>query len=74
MWASAVIEAEISADARTNLEHCFIDMKIDLLIFDRPSEPFDEDIVSSGTPAVYRYGDFNFFCTVEKSTEVNCEP
>ena len=51
MWASAIVKCQISADA--GVGHGLIGVEIDLLVFDRPPEPFDEDIVPSGSLAIH---------------------
>ena len=59
MWTSGVIEGQISTDACSGLRHGFVGVEIDLLIFDRPPKPLDEDIVSPCALAVHRDGDFS---------------
>lgn len=60
MWASAILEGQISADASSGLGHCLVGVEIDLLVFDRPPEPLDEDIVPPSSFAIHRDGDFSF--------------
>ena len=57
MWASAVVKVQISADASASLGPGLVGVELDLLVFDRPPEPLDEDIVTPRTLAVHR--DFN---------------
>lgn len=60
MWASAVVEAQISADGSAGLGYGLVGVEIDLLVFDRPPEPLDEDIIPSRALAVHRDGDLSF--------------
>ena len=57
MWASGVVEVQISADASACLGHSLVGMEVDFLVFDRTPEPLDEDIVSPRTLAIHRDGD-----------------
>lgn len=57
MWASAIVEVQISTDASAGLGHGLVGVEIDLLVFDRPPEPLDEDIIPPCTLAIHR--DFN---------------
>ena len=53
MGASAVVEAEIAADGGTGLRDAGVGVQVDLLVFDAPPEPFDEDVVAPGPFAIY---------------------
>jgi len=75
MWASAVIEGQISTDACSGLRHSFIGMEIDLLIFGRPPKPLDEDIVIRHAPLPsIEMAISAFFNTAVKSMDVNWDP
>jgi len=54
MWASAIVKGQISANAGTGLGHGFVCVEIEFLVFDRPPEPLDEDIVPPCALAVHR--------------------
>ncbi len=45
MRASDVVEGQIAADASAGLGHGLVGVEVDLLVFDRPPEPLDEDVV-----------------------------
>ena len=74
MWAPAIIKAEMPADPSSGLRHAFVGVQIDLLIFDRPPEPLDKDIVPPCAATVHGDVDLGFFSTAVKSMEVNCDP
>ena len=46
MWATAIVEVEISADRATGLADAFIGSQIDLLVFDATPQPLDEHVVT----------------------------
>jgi hypothetical protein len=58
MWAATVVEGHISTDPEAGVGHGFIGVKVDLLVFDRSPEPFDEDVVPPSSFAVHRDADF----------------
>jgi hypothetical protein len=69
MWASTGIEDQISAYAPTGLGDGLLGVEVDLLVVDRPPEPFDEDIVA---PRVFNAIEImisGFFITAVKSME-----
>lgn len=45
MWASGVVKAQISADGSAGLGNGLVGVEVNFLVFDRPPEPFHEDIV-----------------------------
>lgn len=59
MWASAIVEGQISADADAVLGYCFVGVEVDFLVFDRTPEPFDEDVVPPRTLAIHRDGNLS---------------
>ncbi len=68
MWASAIVKGQISTDADAGLRHGLVGVEINLLIFDRPPEPLDEDIVPPRALAIHRDGDFRL---LQHGGEVN---
>jgi hypothetical protein len=42
MGPLAVVEGQITADRGARLGHAVIGAQVDLLVFDRPPQPFDE--------------------------------
>lgn len=60
MWASGVVEGQISANAQAGLRYGLVGVEVDLLIFDRPQEPLDEHVVAPCTLAIHRNGDLSF--------------
>ena len=46
MWTSGIVEGQIAADASAGLGHSLVGMEINFLVFDRPPEPLDEDVVA----------------------------
>ena len=53
MGPSGVVEAEVAADRGSGIGHGIIGAQVDLLVFDRPPEPLDEDVVTPGALAVH---------------------
>ena len=53
MWASAVIEAEVSSNAGPSLGHAGIGTQVYLLVFDGSPEAVDKDVVALGAPAIH---------------------
>lgn len=74
MWASGIVKGQISANAATGLGHGLVGVEIDLLVFDRPPEPLDEDIVRQTPLPSIEMAISAFFSTAVKSIEVNCDP
>ncbi len=58
MWETAIVKGQISTNADASLGHGLVDVEVDFPVFDRPPEPFDEDVVMPRTLAIPRYGDF----------------
>ena len=58
MWASAIVKGQISADASAGIGHGLVGVEVDLLVFDRTPEPFDEHVVPPRPLAIHRDGDF----------------
>ena len=46
MWPARVVELDVAADAGFGLTDRLVGVEVDLLVFDRSPEPFDEDVVS----------------------------
>ena len=59
MWASAIVEGQISAHADAGLGYCFVGVEVDFLVFDRTPGLFDEDVVPPRTPAIHRDGNLS---------------
>src|SRR5712671_3816117 len=57
MWATAIVEVEISADRVTGLADAFIGSQIDLLVFDATPQPLNEHVVPPGPFAIRADGD-----------------
>ena len=57
MGPRAVVEAEMAADGRSGFGDAGIGAQTDFLVFDRPPEPLDEDVVAPGAFAVHADGD-----------------
>ena len=57
MWATAIVEVEISADRATGLADAFIGSQIDLLVFDATPQPLNEHVVPPGPFAIHADGD-----------------
>ena len=57
MWTSSIVKVQIAADPRAGLGHRLVGVEINLLVFDRPPKPLDEDIVPPRAFAVHRDGD-----------------
>lgn len=57
MWTSSVVEGQISANAEAGLGHGLVGVEIDLFVFNRTPEPFDEDVAPPRTLAIHRDGD-----------------
>ena len=57
MWATAIVEVEISADRAAGLADAFVGSQIDLLVFDATPQPLDEHVVPPGPFAVHADGD-----------------
>ena len=53
-WAAFVVEAEVSFKLGVGIDQRAITFQINLLVFDRAPQPFDEDIVEA--PALGRSG------------------
>jgi hypothetical protein len=54
---STVVEVQIPADRCPGIGDGIVGAKIDLLILDRPPEPFDKDVVAPRSFAVHAHGD-----------------
>ena len=57
MRALAIVEFQIAADRGACLADAVVGSEIDLFVFDRAPEPFDEDVVAPGSLAVHADGD-----------------
>src|SRR5258705_670095 len=57
MWATAIVEVEVSADRVTGLADAFIGSQIDLLVFDATPQPLNEHVVPPGPFAIHADGD-----------------
>lgn len=55
MWASAIVQIEISTDGLPRLRHGVVGPQVDLLVFDRRPRVPDEDVVSRRGEARLRY-------------------
>src|SRR3977135_1474216 len=53
MWASAIVEAEVTSDRAARLADGIVGSQIDLLVLDRPPQPLAEDVVAPGALAVH---------------------
>ncbi len=53
MRSSAVVELQISGQALSGDRYPVVGAQIDLLVFDRSPEPFDEDVVPPRALAVH---------------------
>jgi hypothetical protein len=53
MRPSAIVEIEIFSDRRPRLANAVIGLEIDLLVFNRPPETLDEDVVAPGGLAIH---------------------
>ena len=58
MRSPRVVEVQISGEARAGLRDAVIGMQVDLLVFDRPPETFDEDVVAPSSLQVELGGQF----------------
>ena len=58
MWASAIIEVQVSADRSAGLADTVVGPQIDLLIFDAAPQPLDEDVIPPSSFAVHADRDF----------------
>src|SRR6187455_2739511 len=54
----AVVETQILADRSAGLRDAGVGSEVDLLVFDRPPEPLDEDVVTPCALAVHADSDF----------------
>ena len=57
MWATAIVEVEISADRAAGLADAFISSQIDLLVFDATPQPLNEHVVPPGPFSIHADGD-----------------
>src|SRR5260370_12349809 len=57
MWATAIVEAEISADRAAGLADAFISSQINLLVFDATPQPLNEHVVPPSPFAIHAVGD-----------------
>ena len=53
MWASTIVEAELSPDRGTGLGDAGVGSQVDLLVFDGPPEALNQDIVPPGALSVH---------------------
>lgn len=66
MWASAIVNGQISANADVGFGHGLVGVEVDLLVFDRTPKAFHEDIVPPGALAIHRDGDSGFLLHCRK--------
>ena len=66
MRSLSVIECQIAAKTATRLRDTSIGTEVDFLIFDRPPEPFDENIVAPRALAVHADRDLGGLQRLEK--------
>src|SRR5205807_7225466 len=64
MWALEVVEGHPPADAGARLAAVGIGLQMDLFIFDRAPQPFDEDVVHEAATPVHRNRDARSFESV----------
>ena len=57
MRPRAIVEAQMPADRGPGFGDAVVVAQADLLVFHRPPEPFDEDVVAPGALAVHADGD-----------------
>ena len=50
-------EIQVATDLRASLGDSFIGSQIDLLVFERPPQPLDKDVVAPGPTAIHAEGD-----------------
>src|ERR1700704_6986729 len=53
VWASAVVEAEVTSDRAARLADSIVGSQIDFLVLDRPPQPLHEHVVAPGALAVH---------------------
>jgi len=74
MWATAIVEVEISADRAAGLADAFISSQIDLLVFDATPQPLNEHVVPpSPLPSMLMAMPWLASRPVN-AVPVNCEP
>ena len=52
--SALVVEAEEGGEVRLGVDHRLVTSEVDLVVFDRPPESFDEDVVEAPALAVHR--------------------
>ena len=57
MRPAAIVEGQITADRGAGLADAGVGLEVDLFVFDRPPQPFDEDVVAPGPLAIHADGD-----------------
>lgn len=68
MWASTVLEGQISANASAGFRQGLVGVEIDFLVFDLSPEPFDEDRVPPCALAIHQDGDL---CLLQLGSKVD---
>ena len=66
MRSLSVIECQIAAKTATRLRDTSVGPEVDFLVFDRPPEPFDKDIVAPRALAVHANRDLGVLQGREK--------
>ena len=66
MWSAPVVERQITTKTATRLRDASVGPEIDFLVFDRPPEPFDKDIVAPRALAVHANRDLGVLQGREK--------
>ena len=66
MWSAPVVERQITTKTATRLRDASVGPEIDFLVFDRPPEPFDKDIVAPRALAVHAHRDLGVLQGREK--------
>ena len=66
MRAAPVVECHIAVQPATRLRDASVGTQVDFLVFDRPPEPFDKDIVAPRALAVHANRDLGVLQGREK--------
>ena len=59
MQALLVVEAEVAFDARPSFPHRCVIFQVHLLIFERPPQPLDENVVHTASTPIHTDRDFS---------------
>src|SRR5215218_7193395 len=53
MWSRAIVEIQVPAERSTGIADTVVSPQVDLLVFDRPPQPLNKDIVAPRAAAIH---------------------